>query len=89
MIPVFVLDEVLESYGAAPLWGLGLGVEEFAKSLNAAGSRLTCRRGPATAALLDVAAEAGATAVLWNRAYDSPQVARDKAVKSALQEARH
>ncbi|MYI67596.1 MAG: deoxyribodipyrimidine photo-lyase [Boseongicola sp. SB0673_bin_14] len=87
VIPVFVLDEVFESYGAAPLWRFGLGVEEFAKSLDAAGSRLICRRGSAAAVLLDVAAETGARTVRWGRAYDAPQVARDKAVKVALQKA--
>ena len=87
VIPVFVLDEVFESYGAAPLWRFGLGVEEFAKSLDAAGSRLICRRGSASAVLLDVAAETGARTVRWGRAYDAPQVARDKAVKVALQKA--
>ncbi len=87
VIPVFVLDEVFEAYGAAPLWRFGLGVESFAKSLKAAGSRLICRRGPAAAALLDVASETGARAIRWSRAYDAPQVARDKAVKAALREA--
>lgn len=87
VVPVFILDDVFESYGAAPLWRFGLGVEEFAKSLNAAGSRLICRRGSATDVLLDVAAKTGARAVRWSRAYDAPQIARDKAVKAALQTA--
>ncbi len=87
VIPVFILDEVFETYGAAPLWRFGLGVEEFAKSLNAAGSRLICHRGSATDVLLNVASETGARAVRWSRAYDAPQLVRDKAVKAALQTA--
>ena len=47
VIPVFILDEVFEGYGAAALWRFGLGVERLASSLEAAGSRLIFRRGAA------------------------------------------
>ncbi|MDA8585659.1 DNA photolyase family protein [Rhodobacteraceae bacterium] len=87
VIPVFILDEVFETYGAAPLWRFGLGVAAFARALEAAGSRLICRRGKAVDVLAQLVAETGAEAVRWSRAYDPAQVARDKSVKTALAEA--
>jgi deoxyribodipyrimidine photo-lyase len=33
VIPVFIVDEVVESHGAAPKWRLGLGVEAFGAAL--------------------------------------------------------
>ncbi len=84
VIPVFIFDEVFETYGAAPLWRFGLGAEEFSKILTRLGSRLVFRRGPALNVLRDLIAETGADMVRWGRAYDPDQVARDKAVKAAL-----
>ena len=84
VIPVFVLDEVFESYGAAPLWRFGLGVEALAAQLEAMGSRLVCRRGRAEDVLTALVRETGAKTVRWSRAYDPDQVARDKGVKAAL-----
>jgi len=34
IVPVFILDEVFETYGACPLWRFGLGGEAFGKSLD-------------------------------------------------------
>ena len=47
VIPVFILDEVFEGYGACPLWRCGLGVANLAEALEAKGSRLILRRGRA------------------------------------------
>ena len=84
VIPVFILDEVFETYGACPLWRFGLGAEHFADTLKKAGSRLIFRRGNAAEVLTDLTRETGAKAVRWTRAYDPDQVARDRSVKSAL-----
>ncbi|WP_394196656.1 cryptochrome/photolyase family protein [Litoreibacter albidus] len=84
VIPVFVMDEVVETHGAAPKWRLGLGVEHFAGVLQDIGSRLILRRGPALDVLRDLVSETGAGAVWWSRAYDPAAVARDKKVKGAL-----
>ncbi|MEL7343770.1 MAG: deoxyribodipyrimidine photo-lyase [Pseudomonadota bacterium] len=84
VIPVFILDEVFETYGAAPLWRLGLGAERFGQSLAEIGSRLVFRRGAALDVLRDLIKETGADVVRWGRAYDPDQVARDKALKEAL-----
>ena len=87
VIPVFVLDEVFESYGAAPLWRFGLGIAKLAETLEAMGSRLILRSGKASEVLVDLCRETGSKTVRWSRAYDPEQVARDKAVKAALEEA--
>ena len=86
VIPVFLLDEVFETYGAAPLWRFGLGAAHFAKALEDIGSKLIFRRGNALAEIRKLIDETGADTVRWGRAYDPDQVARDKAVKSALAE---
>src|SRR6056297_2732457 len=84
VIPVFVLDEVFENYGAAPKWRLGLGLDRFAETLRGAGSRLILRRGPALETLRAVVAETGAAAVHWGRLVDPDAVARDTGVKAGL-----
>jgi len=86
VIPVFIYDEVIETLGAAPKWRFGLGVEAFAKTLAAIGSRLILRRGRALDVLQTLIAETGAGAVYWQRAYDPDSKSRDTQVKSALKE---
>jgi deoxyribodipyrimidine photo-lyase len=87
VIPVFILDEVVEALGAAPKWRLGLAVEEMKRALEAIGSRLILRRGRAIAVLQDLIAETGARAVYWSRLYDPASIARDRAIKARLTEA--
>ncbi|MEL6645575.1 MAG: deoxyribodipyrimidine photo-lyase [Pseudomonadota bacterium] len=87
VIPVFILDEVVETHGACPKWRLGLGAEAFGQALEGIGSRLIFRRGAALEVLRGLVAETGATAVWWARLYDPDSVARDTGVKSALKEA--
>jgi deoxyribodipyrimidine photo-lyase len=84
ILPVFILDPETEGLGAAPLWRLGLSVQDFARRLEAMGSRLILRRGPALQVLQSLIAETGATAVHWSRLYDPAAIARDTAVKAAL-----
>lgn len=85
VIPVFVLDEVFETYGACPKWRFGLGVSKLAETLEAMGSKLILRRGVAEEVLAALVDETGAKAVRWSRAYDPDQVARDKGVKARLE----
>jgi deoxyribodipyrimidine photo-lyase len=85
VVPVFVLDPETEAQGAAPLWRLGLSVERLARDLEAAGSRLVLRRGPALEALRALVRETGAEAVHWTRYYTPEAVARDTAVKAGLE----
>ena len=84
LIALFILDPETEAIGAAPKWRLGLAVEAFGTALEAVGSRLTLRRGPALEVLRALVAETGADGVWWSRLYDPASVARDTGVKAAL-----
>jgi deoxyribodipyrimidine photo-lyase len=86
VIPVFVLDEVMEGHGACPKWRLGLGAEAMAERLRGIGSGLVFRRGRAEEVLSALVEETGAGAVFWSRAYDPAAIARDTGVKAALKE---
>lgn len=85
VIPVFVHDEVVEGLGAAAKWRFGLGIAAFAERLEGIGARLVLRRGGALEVLEALVAETGADTVWWTRAYDPPSIARDAAVKAALE----
>ncbi len=87
VIPVFILDEVMEAHGACPKWRLGLGAENFAETLDGIGSRLVFRRGKAREVLEALVRETRAAAVYWSRAYDPDSIARDTEVKAALKAA--
>lgn len=84
LLPVFILDPETEILGAAPKFRLGLALARFAASLEAIGSRLILRRGPALAVLEALVAETGAAGVLWSRSYDEASRARDQVVKAAF-----
>ncbi|MEL6518422.1 MAG: deoxyribodipyrimidine photo-lyase, partial [Pseudomonadota bacterium] len=84
VIPVFILDEVVETHGACPRWRLGLGAEAFGAALESIGSRLVFRRGAVLEVLRALVAETGAKSVWWARLYDPDSVVRDTGVKSGL-----
>ena len=84
VIPVFIVDEVVEGHGAAPKWRLGLGAEAFGAALREAGSDLVVRRGVALDVLRALVSETGAREVHWNRLYDPAARGRDEDVKAAL-----
>jgi len=84
LLPVFVLDPETGAMGAAARFRLGLALGEFAKALEARGSRLILRRGAALPVLEALIAETGAAGVFWQRLYDPASKARDAAVKAAL-----
>ena len=86
VIPAVILDEVEGGRGACARWRLGLGAEALGQTLREAGSRLIFRRGPALEVLRALAAETGAGAVHWTRAYDPEAIVRDTAVKAGLRE---
>ena len=86
IIPVFILDEVVETHGAAPKWRLGEAVRVFADRLQDRGSRLILRRGDALPVLRQLIKETGATSVWWSRLYDPDAKRRDTAVKSGLKD---
>lgn len=84
VIPVFVLDPHIRSWGAAPIWRLGLGIEVFARALAASGSRLILRRGELATVVSELIAQTGAGAVWWARGLDPASIERDTALKSGL-----
>ncbi len=86
VIPVFVHDEVVEGYAAAPKWRLGLGVAHFAERLQGIGARLILRRGQVLESLRDLVRETGAGAVWWTHAYDPDALRRDDQVKAGLED---
>lgn len=86
VIPVFVLDPLVEGWGAAPRWRLAASLADLALRLRDRGSRLILRRGEALAALRALAAETGARSVVWSRLYDAAARERDAGVKAGLRE---
>ncbi len=88
VIPVFILDPVLEEMGgAAAQWRWSIGLDRLSQSLRAAGSRLIIRRGEALETLKKLAVETGARRIHWSRLYDPESIERDTAVKSGLKAA--
>ncbi len=85
VVSLFIYDPLTEDIGAAPKFRLSLSIAQLASDLEALGSRLILRRGPALAVLREVIAEMGASGVFWSRLYDPASKARDIAVKAALQ----
>jgi deoxyribodipyrimidine photo-lyase len=81
---VYVLDE--ESPGMRPLggatrWWLHHSLKALASALEATGSRLLLRRGPAEHIIQKLAGETGAGHLFWNRRYGLPERTVDAAIK--------
>jgi deoxyribodipyrimidine photo-lyase len=76
VIPLYILDETpgVRPMGAASLWWLDKSLTALAASLEAIGSRLILRRGPAREVLDDIVAHARPAAVVWNRLYDAASI---------------
>lgn len=66
---IYVLDEAspgVRALGGAAKWWLHHSLTHLAADLEAAGSRLLLRRGPAARIIRRLAGETGAMALLWN-----------------------
>ncbi|MEM8869829.1 MAG: deoxyribodipyrimidine photo-lyase [Pseudomonadota bacterium] len=85
LVPIFILDPQTRELGAAHTWRLGKGLEVLADRLREVGSRLILRKGDVMSVLRALIAETGAAEVHWSRTYDPQGIARDTAVKSALE----
>lgn len=72
--------------GGASRWWLHHSLASVQKQLGKLGSPLMLRCGPSQAALDELIAETGATAVAWNRRYEPAAIQRDAAVKARLRE---
>ncbi len=86
VIPLFVLDETksIRFAGGAGLWWLDKSLAALGESLSQKGSRLVLRRGDAAEIVRQVAKDAKAGAVFWNRLYDPGVTERDDALEKAL-----
>ncbi len=81
---VYVLDEVspgVRPLGGAAKWWLHHSLVSLAADLEAAGSRLLLRRGPAERVIRQLVEETRATHLLWNRRYGGPERAVDAGLK--------
>lgn len=86
VIPLFVLEDEppTRAIGAASRWWLDKSLIALGASLKAIDSRLVLRRGGAAEIVEALATEAGARAVVWNRAYEAKAAARDARLEAAL-----
>jgi deoxyribodipyrimidine photo-lyase len=85
VVPIFVLDESPSASrwrpGAASRWWLHHSLAALASDLG----RLDLFRGDPSELLPRIVSQTGARAVYWNRCYEPHAIARDKALKAALQ----
>jgi deoxyribodipyrimidine photo-lyase len=90
VLPVYLLDDAMPGRwapGGASRWWLHHSLAALRADLTARGLPLVLRRGDAAQVLPDLAREAGAGAVFWNRRYAPFAVARDAALQAALENA--
>ncbi len=69
VVPVYIRDP--EGEGAASRWWLHQSLKALEKALQQHGSRLIIRKGETVETLRTLASETGATAIFWNRLYES------------------
>jgi deoxyribodipyrimidine photo-lyase len=70
--------------GAASRWWLHHSLAALGSELKRLGAPLIRRRGDSLEEVLQVAKEAGASAVYWNRSYEPASLARERRVEAAL-----
>jgi len=91
VIPVFIWapeEEGAWPPGAASRWWLHRSLARLDASLQERGSRLVIRRGPSLETIRGLASETGAQALFQGRRYEPAAVARDTALKTALEASR-
>lgn len=87
VVALFVLDEISESIrplGGASRWWLHESLRSLTHALGELNIPLVLRRGSATEIVSQVATEARAQAVFWNRRYGAAEIAIDTALKKGL-----
>jgi deoxyribodipyrimidine photo-lyase len=72
--------------GGAARWWLHGSLSSLAERLAERGSTLVLRRGPAAEVVPAVVAEAGASAIFWNRRYGAVERGIDAGLKAALRD---
>jgi len=88
VLPVFIQSDDDDSWpmGAASRWWLHHSLAALDRNLRTAGAGLHLRRGEPLGVLRALVQRSGAAAVYWNRLYEPTAIARDRAVKKALQD---
>ncbi|MDE2578814.1 MAG: deoxyribodipyrimidine photo-lyase [Hyphomicrobiales bacterium] len=89
---VYTLDEEtpgLRAPGGAFKWRLHHALEHLARDLAARGARLDIFRGSAESVIPALVDASGASALYWNRRYDSASMAIDARIKTALKDRIH
>ncbi|MDN2565996.1 DNA photolyase family protein [Aquibium sp. A9E412] len=89
VVAAFVLDE--ESPGIRPLggarrWWLHHSLKALADGLKRLGTPLVLRRGPMAETAAALVEDCGAGLVLWNRRYEPPAIAADRAMAAMLED---
>jgi len=87
VIPAYIWspdEEAAWPPGAASKWWLNRSLAALGAELEKRGLRLIIRRGPTAETLNDLLSATGATAVFWNRRYESAAISRDSKLKSNL-----
>ncbi len=87
---VYILDDETPGewkMGGASRWWLHGSLASLAASLEKLGVPLVLRRGRADSVLLELARQAQADAVFWNRCYEPYATARDTRIKAGLEAA--
>jgi deoxyribodipyrimidine photo-lyase len=90
VLALYVLDDGAAKPwrpGAASRWWLKHSLDALATDLQALGTRLVLRRGPAVETVLAVAREAGAGAVHFTRHHEPAEAADEAALNAALTDA--
>ena len=90
VIPVYIWSPEEEGAwpaGAASCWWLHESLRGLDVSLRERGSRLILARGPAVEALLQIAAQTGATQVYWSRRLEPAARVVEQALERRLQDA--
>jgi len=88
VIPVYILDDDTPGtwkMGGASRWWLHHSLIALTADLASINATLLLRRGNAANVIQALVDETGAEQVVWNRCYEPFAIARDKAIKSALQ----
>ncbi len=89
VIPIYILDEKNSLLGEAQAWWLHHSLQALNHSLTAQfGLKLILRKGNPLEIILDVINAFKINAIYWNRCYEPNSIARDKKIKTTLQESK-
>ncbi|GAA5202765.1 deoxyribodipyrimidine photo-lyase [Microbacterium jejuense] len=89
IVALYVLDEEspgVRALGGAARWWLHHSLASLGDRLRERGATLVLRRGPAERIVRELAVDASAGAVFWNRRYGGPEREIDTALKTGLRE---